>query len=95
MKRVITKLYYIAIILILLSKVGLTLFSNGLAVHHGKKIAHLQVQRNNLLTQQLKLTSELSEKSSIASISEVISLEEYSPISKPIIISQIDSVASN
>lgn len=94
-KQSIIKLYYLVLILALVTKVGATIFSNGLAVHHGKKIAQLQIQKNNLTSQQVKLTSQLSEKTSIASISQTYDLSSYTQISNPVLLTNNTTVASN
>lgn len=89
-----TKIYYTILLLVLGVKVVATIFSNGLSVHHGKKIAQLQVQKDNLLQQQLKLNSELSSKSSLAQITENYDTSNFIAISNPIVISNNSSVAS-
>ena len=89
------KLYYIVLFLVLGVKVIATIFSNGLGVHHGKKIAHLQVQKDNLLQQQLKLTAELSSRSSLAQITQEYDLSGFTTISKPLVINSSSTVASN
>lgn len=89
------KLYYTILLLVLGVKIVATIFSNGLSVHHGKKLAQLQVQKNNLLQQQLKLSSEFSHKASLAQISGEYDLSEYIPITKPLVLGSATTVASN
>ena len=89
------KLYYLTILFILGIKVVATIFSNGMSVHHGKKIAQLQTQKDNLLQQQLRLSAELSNKSSLAQITQQYDLSEYVAISNPLVISAATTVASN
>jgi len=89
------KIYYTILLLVLGIKVVTTIFTNGLTVHHGKKVAQLQVQKNNLLQQELRLSSELSHRSSLAQISENYDISEYKVITNPIIISNSNTVASN
>lgn len=90
-----TKIYYTILLLVLGVKVVATIFSNGLSVHHGKKIAQLQVQKENLQQQQIKLSEEFSYKSSLTYVSGKYDLSEYTPISKPIILITSSAVASN
>jgi len=89
------KLYYTILLLVLGAKVVTTIFSNGMAVHHGKKIAQLQLQKNNLLQQEMRLSSELSNKTSLAQISSEYDLSEYVAISHPLALSASTAVASN
>lgn len=89
------KLYYTILLLVLGIKVVATIFSNGLSVHHGKKIAQLQLQKNNLLQQQLRLSGELSERSSLAQLSTQYDLSGYVPITKPLVLTTATTVASN
>lgn len=90
-----TKIYYTLLLLVLGVKVVTTIFSNGLSVHHGKKIAQLQVQKDNLQQQQIRLSGELSNKSSISYVSSVYDLSEFITITKPIILITSSAVASN
>jgi len=89
-----TKIYYTILLLVLGIKVVSTVFSNGLSVHHGKKIAQLQVQKNNLLEQQMRLNSELSGKASLLEITQEFDTSEYIAISNPIILTSSIAVAS-
>jgi hypothetical protein len=89
------KIFYITLLFILSIKVVTTLFSNGLSVHHGKKIAQLQVQKSNLLQQQMVLNGELSTKSSLASITDNYDVSEFIAISNPLILNTTTTVASN
>lgn len=89
------KFYYTVLLLVLGLKVITTIFTGGLSVHHGKKITQLQVQKNNLLEQQMRLNSEYSNKSSIASIISEHDVSNYVSISKPLIVHSSSTVASN
>lgn len=89
------KLYYTILLLVLGVKVVATIFSNGLSVHHGKKIAQLQLQKNNLLQQQMRLSSELSQKSSLTQLDTQYDLSGYVPITKPLVLTAATTVASN
>ena len=89
------KFYYTILLLVLGLKVVATIFSTGLAVHHGKKIAQLQVQKDNLLQQQLKLSGELSEKTSLSYITADYDTSGFIAISKPIVLGATTTVASN
>ncbi len=88
-------IYYSILLLVLGLKVVATIFSNGLSVHHGKKIAQLQVQKSNLLQQEMKLNSELSSRSSLAQITDTYDISGYVAISNPVILNSITTVASN
>lgn len=90
-----TKAYYTVLLLVLGIKVISTVFSNGLSVHHGKKIAQLQIQKNNVLQQQMLLSGELSSKSSLAQITENYDISEFVTISNPIVLNNSTTVASN
>ena len=90
-----TKAYYTILFLVLGIKVVTTIFSNGLSVHHGKKIAQLQIQKNNLLQQQMILSAELSNKSSLAQVTETYDLSNYITISNPVVLNSTTTVASN
>ena len=90
-----TKAYYAVLFLVLGIKVVTTIFSNGLSVHHGKKIAQLQIQKNNLLQQQMLLSGELSNKSSLAQVTQNYDLSEYVTISNPVVLNTTTTVASN
>jgi hypothetical protein len=90
-----TKIYYTILFLVLGIKVVTTLFSNGLTVHHGKKISQLQIQKSNLLQQQMVLSGELSSKSSLAQVTENYDISKFITISNPIILNTTTSVASN
>jgi hypothetical protein len=89
------KIYYTILLLVLGVKVAATIFSGGLSVHHGKKIAQLQVQKNNLLEQQMRLNSDFSNKSSLSSIATEYDLANYISISKPLVLNSSTTVASN
>lgn len=89
------KFYYAILLLVLGIKVVATIFSSGLSVHHGKKIAQLQLQKNNLLEQQLRLNSDFSNKSSLATIVTQHDVSRYISISKSLIINSSTTVASN
>ena len=95
MKNNTIKIYYIILVLVITIKVVTTIFTNGLAVHHGKKVAQLEIQRNNLQIQQLKLNRELSSKSSLATVTNTFDTSEFTAISNPIIIKNSTTVASN
>jgi hypothetical protein len=90
-----TKIYYSILFLILGIKIVTTIFSNGLSVHHGKKISQLQIQKHNLTQQQLRLNAELSNKTSLLKISENYDTSEYINISKPLVLNPTTAVASN
>lgn len=89
------KLYYILLLIVITAKVATTIFSNGFAVHHGKKLAILSIQKENLVQQQMQLSSQLSYQSSLATITATTDLSEYEPIKNPVIISKSLTVASN
>ena len=89
------KIYYALLLLVLGLKVVATIFNSGLSVHHGKKIAQLQVQKNNLLEQQMRLNSDFSNKSSLASIITQHDISSYVAISKPLVLNSSTTVASN
>ena len=95
MKSKTVTIYYTALVLLLTIKVVTTIFTNGLAVHHGKKIAQLQLQKDNLQAQQIKLNSELSQRSSLTQITTHFDLSGYITINNPIIITNSLAVASN
>jgi len=95
MKNKTVSIYYTTLVLLLAIKVVTTIFTNGLAVHHGKKIAQLQLQKNNLQEQQIKLHSELSQRSSLAQITTQFDVSEFTTITNPIIIANSQAVASN
>lgn len=88
------KFYYILLASIIGVKVVATIFSGGLSVHHGKKISQLTLQKNNLLQQELSLTTQLSSKSSLAGLINEEDLTEYQIILNPTAISMNSSVAS-
>ena len=90
-----TKIYYAILLTILGIKIITTIFSNGLSVHHGKKISQLQIQKTNLQQQELRLRSELSHKSSISQITTQINISEFIAVSNPIVLSSATTVASN
>ena len=90
-----TKAYYTILFLVLGIKVVATIFRNGLSVHHGKKIAQLQIQKTNLLQQQMVLSGELSNKSSLAQVTENYDLSNYITISNPVVLNTTTTVASN
>lgn len=89
------KLYYTILIAVIAVKVVATIFTNGLAVHHGKKVAQLQIQKTNLHEQQLRLNSELSARSSLTQIAQTYDVSEYTPITSPIVLTAGSTVASN
>lgn len=89
------KLYYLLLASVIGVKIVATIFSSGMSVHHGKKIAQLQVQKNNLLQQHMLLNSELSNKGSLANIVTEYDVSGYVAISKPIVINTLNTVASN
>lgn len=90
-----TKAYYTILFLVLGIKVVTTIFSNGLSVHHGKKIAQLQIQKSNLLQQQMVLSAELSNKSSLAQVTQNYDLSNFVTISNPVVLNTTTTVASN
>ncbi len=95
MKNKAVKIYYLAIVLLLTVKVGTTIFTNGLAVHHGKKVAQLQLQSTNLQAQQIRLSSELSQKSSLSQVTKKFDTSNFTAIRNPIVIANSQAVASN
>lgn len=95
MNHTTTKIYYTILLLVLGVKIIATIFNNGLGVHHGKKIAQLQIQKDNLLQQQLRLSAELSTKASLAQIREEYDVSHFVVISQPLVINSSSTVASN
>ncbi len=89
-----TKLYYITLITILGIKVVMTIFEGGLSSHHGVKIAQLKLQKNNLMQEQLKLTTKLSQKNSISHVISDQDLAQFHSIGDTIIITTNNEVAS-
>lgn len=89
------KIYYTLLLLVVGIKVVTTIFNGGLSVHHGKKIAQLQIQKNNLLEQQMRLENEYSNKSSLASIITQHDISNYITISQPLVLHNSSAVASN
>ncbi len=89
-----TKLYYITLTTVLGIKIVMTIFQGGLSVHHGTKIAQLKLQKNNLIKEELRLTTELSKKSSISQIISDQDLTQFHGIGDTIIISANNEVAS-
>jgi len=88
-----TKLYYITLISILGVKIIMTIFQVGLSVNHGVKIAQLKLQKNNLMQEQLRLTTQLSQKSSLTKIIDDQDLTQYHGIGDTIVVTVNNEVA--
>ena len=89
-----TKTYYIILATIVGLKIVTTVFQGGLSAHHGTKIAQLKLQKNNLAQEQLRLTSKLSQKSSISRVIENQDLTQFHGIGNTITITANNKVAS-
>lgn len=89
-----TKIYYALLTTIVGLNIVMTIFQGGLSTHHSTKIAQLKLQKNNLLQQQLKLSAELSQKSSLSQIINQEDLGQFQVIGKTIIITSNQEVAS-
>ena len=89
-----TKLYYITLATIVGLKIVATVFQGSLSAHHGTKIAQLKLQKNNLAQEQLKLTSKLSQKSSISQVIKDQDLTKFHGIGDTITITANNEVAS-
>jgi hypothetical protein len=89
-----TKLYYITLTTIIGLKIVATIFQGGLSAHHGTKVSQLKLQKNNLAQEQIRLSTKLSQKTSIAQTLENQDLSKFHGIGDTIVITNTNEVAS-
>lgn len=93
-KNQIIACYYILLVVAITAKVVTTVYAGSMVVDHGKKISKLEQQKRELDYRKSILTHEIAQNRSLHRLTEVAEKNNYSPISKPIIITASDNVAS-
>jgi hypothetical protein len=88
------KIYYSALLVIVLFQVAMTIFSGSMSVYYNKKATNLSAQKQALAKEKMRLSNELAQKSSLSYIKHNYDLSQYEPISNPIVISGLSTVAS-
>lgn len=87
-------IYYFLVAAILVGKTVATLYERSLVVHHGHSLMELQLEKRELIEQQLVLTATLANQTSLASIESSQLVSEFQPISKPVVINNPKLAAS-
>ena len=90
-KRITT--YYIALTTLLALQIVATVVQGSLVVHHGKKIAQVEAQSQELRQQKQLLLSEIAEESSLSKLSASEEISTYVRISTPLFIDSTKTVA--
>lgn len=93
-KNKIIACYYLVLGLALVTKVATTVYSGSMVVDHGKKISKLEQQKRELDQNKSVLTREIAQNKSLERLTEVAQKNNYSPISRPIVITSSANVAS-
>lgn len=88
-------LYYSVIVLFLLVQTVFTVYNQGLFIHATDSAHALKVEKNKLLQEQLALHNELARATALSTVTAQVSLAEFEPMSKPLIITTSNSVALN
>ena len=89
------KYYYIALALVIVTRVGTTIFNNGLLISQSAELTKLTIQNKNLIAQKTAFQSKLAAISSLKHIDEQIDMTEYIKITQTITLTENTSVASS
>lgn len=89
-----TMLYYSILALVLLSKVGTTLYERSMVVHHGFSVSEYQHTQRELSQEKTRILTELASRQSLNNIKNSSFIAEYAPIKQVLVISSTNNVAS-
>ena len=92
MNKKVTAYYAILAAFIALQAV-VTIVQGSLVVNHGKKVAQVEAQIQELRQEKNQLASNIARESSLVSVTSTYSLDEYTPIASPLVISASSAVA--
>lgn len=85
--------YYTMLIVVLTLQVVTTVVQASQVVSHGKKVAQVESQIQELSREKNKLVSQIAKESSLLSVASAADLNEYVEISSPLIITTSSTVA--
>lgn len=79
-------LFYLIIAAVLVGKTATTMYQRSVIIHHGSTVYEMQQEKQALQQKKIALTSELSQKNSLALVNSQADLSNYQPIGQPIVL---------
>ena len=93
MKVSIIKIYYVAALLLLGTQAVQTVYQLSQTIGYGQKLSHLQQQKTSLERNQMNVTKQISQISSLTALGEE-DTNEFMPMTRPLLVTTNTSVAS-
>jgi hypothetical protein len=93
MKRAPLSLYYGLITALLLVQTVYTVYNQGLFINASESAHALKLEKHQLLQEQLSLQNELARATALSAVTTQLSLAEFQPMSKPLILTSSTTVA--
>ncbi len=87
------KLYYLSVIALLLVQTVYTVYNQGLFINATDTSHALLLEKNELLQEQLFLKNQLAQATALSTVTEQLSVNEFQPISKPLVLTSSSTVA--
>lgn len=85
--------YYGILLAVLAMQVVATVVQGSLVVSHGKKVAQIEAQMQELRQEKNQLASAIARESSLVSVKDSAELENYVAISSPLVVTTNSTVA--
>lgn len=85
--------YYTMLLIVLALQIVTTVVQASQVVSHGKKIAQVEAQIQELSQEKNRLVSQIAKESSLLSVASTTDLGEFVEISSPLIITTNSTVA--
>ena len=91
-KKVIT--FYLVLAMIIMGKIGTTLFERSANVHHGQRVAVLQQKKSELLGQKQTIIQQLANNTALTDIEQSATENGFAAIENPLIVLSGQHLAS-
>lgn len=85
--------YYAVLAAVVALQAVMTIVQGSLVVNHGKKVAQVESQIQELRQEKNQLASTIARETALVSVTSSYSLDGYQPIAHPLVISASSTVA--
>lgn len=93
-KTKLINLYYIFLATLVVTKIVATVYSGSTVVDHGKKIAQLESQKQELAHKQAVARREIAQNKSLYNLTAVLEQNNFESIKNPLVVTVDGSLAS-
>jgi hypothetical protein len=85
--------FYLSLVTLVLLQIAATIYQTSELAHHGKNVALLHQQKQELLQEKMKLETAIFQESSLSNIMQSEAPLAYIEISQPLVITSSNTVA--